>query len=132
MKRRRKLILYPKDNPKSNNVNVKIQYFGSCLGLFGERDKDSSCYRIFIELVKSSKGAEPISSQRLAYKLSLSRGTVVHHLNRLMDFGIVQEFSNRYSLVNPSLEKVIISLNEEFGKLFENLKKVAGELDKRL
>ncbi len=132
MARRRKLVLFPKEKPESTNINIQIQYFGTCLGLFGLRDKDSSCYRLFIELVKTTKVKNPISSQELAYKLNLTRGTVVHHLNRLMDSGIVRVMDNRYFLIDPSLEKVVIQLNNELEELFSNLKEIAVKLDKQL
>jgi len=67
----------------SGNTNADLQWLGNSLGLFGLRDKDSSCFRIFITLVKRSE--EPISSDEIAGRLHLSRGTVVHHLIKLMD-----------------------------------------------
>ena len=39
--------------PAQSNINKELQWLGSSLGLFGLRDKDKSCFRIFIELIKS-------------------------------------------------------------------------------
>ena len=75
--------------PKRGNINDELRWFGHSLGLFSDRDKDSSLYRLFIELVKSGKKNEAMTSDELAYKLNLSRGTVVHHLNKLLKSGIV-------------------------------------------
>ena len=41
--------------PEKDNLNQELQYLGESLGLFSERDKDKSCFRIFIVLVKSLK-----------------------------------------------------------------------------
>ena len=71
----------------SGNVNQELQWIGNSLGLFNLRDKDSSCFRVFITLVKRAKQNTPISSDDVAERLRLSRGTVVHHLNKLIESG---------------------------------------------
>lgn len=132
MKRKNRILILPARKPDSDNVNVQIQYIGRCLGLFGLRDKDSSCFRIFIELVKCAKQKQGQSSQELAYKLELSRGTVVHHLNRLIDAGIVKSINNRYFLKEPTLEQVVGSIETTLTELLRDLKEVAARLDEQL
>ena len=34
------------------DINRELQWLGNSLGLFNVRDKDSSCFRVFITLVK--------------------------------------------------------------------------------
>ena len=41
--------------PETPSLNEELQWFGSSLGLFNLRDKDKSCFRIFIELLKATK-----------------------------------------------------------------------------
>jgi len=65
-----------------DNVNEELRWLGNSLGLFGLRDRDSSCFRIFITLLRQTKRNEVVSSDKIAERLSLSRGTVVHHLNK--------------------------------------------------
>ena len=69
----------------SGNVNQELQWVGNSLGLFNLRDRDSSCFRVFITLVKRAKQNTPITSDDVADRLRLSRGTVVHHLNKLKE-----------------------------------------------
>jgi len=40
--------------PRQHDINEELKWFGQSLGLFSERDKDSSLYRLFVELLKSS------------------------------------------------------------------------------
>jgi len=122
----------PLEKPEEDNINIQIQYFGRCLGLFGLRDKDKSCFRLFVELVKVAKEERPISSQELTFRLNLSRGTVVHHLNRLIDAGIVKCEDNRYQLKEASLEHVVDSVDKELSVLMNNLKEIAKKLDEQL
>src|SRR3989344_162695 len=91
--------------PRYKNINEELQWFGNALGLFGMRDKDKSCFRLFIELLKLSRKQQQSSSDELAERLGLTRGTVVHHLNKLMESGIVVHEHNHYMLRVDSLKQ---------------------------
>ena len=80
------------------NINQELQWIGSSLGLFNLRDKDSSCFRVFIILVRTARQNKPLTSDEIAEKLRLSRGTVVHHLTKLMEAGIVLRERKGYLL----------------------------------
>ena len=81
-----------------NNVNQELQWLGNSLGLFNLRDRDSSCFRVFITLVKRAKRNEVLSSDEIAHRLNLTRSTVVHHLTKLIDSGIVVREKGGYLL----------------------------------
>lgn len=117
--------------PKSN-VNQELQWIGNSLGLFGLRDKDSSCFRIFITLIKRTQVNNPLSSDEIAERLNLTRGTVVHHLNKLMDSGIVIREKNGYLLREHNLSKVIDNIKQDMDRMFFELKEVAKKIDKKL
>jgi predicted transcriptional regulator len=125
----RKVTIVKIRKPRHKELNQDLQWFCSTLGLFSMRDKNSSCFRIFIELLKSAKRSEPISSDELGYKLGLTRGTVVHHLNRLIDSGMVIVENNRYFLRVSNLEELVDVIKDDTAKVFENLKEVAKDLD---
>jgi len=118
--------------PTQKNVNDKLQWFGNSLGLFNLRDKDKSCYRIFIELLKATKKGTPLSSDDLAAKLGLSRGTVVHHLSKLMDAGIVIIEDNKYILRVDNLKSLVAELEKDVKRMTDDLKDIADEIDKSL
>lgn len=118
--------------PAVKNINQELQWFGTSLGLFNLRDRDKSCFRIFIELLKAAKYKIPLSSDELAYRLSLSRGTVIHHINKLMDAGIVIYYKNRYMLRVDNLEALIDEVEKDIKRTCENLKSIAKEIDTTL
>lgn len=115
-----------------NNVNEELRWLGNSLGLFGLRDRDSSCFRVFITLLKRTKGNEAVSSDEIAERLRLSRGTVVHHLTKLMNSGIVVREREGYLLRENNLEGVIKDMKRETEAMFEELKEVAKEIDEGL
>ena len=118
--------------PAQKNINQELQWLGSSLGLFNLRDKDKSCFRLFIELVKTTRENKPLTSDELAYKLSLSRGTVVHHLHKLLDSGIVVQARKGYVLRVHSLQELIDEVERDMERTFSDLKNMAEEIDRGL
>lgn len=127
-----KITLLKLRREHSDNVNRELQWLGNSLGLFNLRDRDSSCFRIFISLVRKAKKNEPTSSDRIAEQLSLTRGTVVHHLTRLMDSGLVIKEGRRYILRERDLQQVIEDLQKDMDFVFSELGEVAKEIDEKL
>jgi len=118
--------------PVQKNVNQELQWLGSSLGLFNLRDKDKSCFRVFIEMLKSAKKGIPLSSDELAYMLCLSRGTVIHHINKLIDSGIVVPAHKGYILRVDNLKELIGEVEKDLSRTCDELKKMAEDIDKSL
>jgi predicted transcriptional regulator len=116
--------------PNRQNINDGLQWFGSSLGLFNLRDKDKSCFRLFIELLRAAKNNYSMTSDELAERLKLSRGTIIHHLNKLIDSGLVVTERNRYILRTDSLSGLIKELEKDTSRLLEDIKHTASVLDK--
>jgi len=129
MRYSRKITIINITPPKIEDVNHDLQYFGTSLGLFGLRDKDRSCYRVFVELLKAAKMKAGLTSDELAFRLDLSRGTVVHHLNKLMDAGIAIRSRGRYYLREDNLQVVVEELKKDLEENMKNLMHVAKEID---
>ncbi len=114
------------------DINNDLQWFGSSLGLFNLRDKNSSCFRVFIELLKSSRKQRPLSSDQLAYMTGLSRGTVIHHINRLIESGMVVSEKRGYILRVSNLKVLIDEIEKDMKRTFDDLKEMAKQIDKEL
>ena len=127
-----KITIISTRRPKSRNVNDELRWLGLSLGLFNLRDKDQSCFRVFIELLKSAKSQTLMSSDEIAYKLNLSRGTVVHHINRLMRSGLVVSDKKKYALRVDSLDSLIDEIEKDVNRSIAEMKQVAREVDKYL
>ena len=118
--------------PAVKNVNQELQWLGSSLGLFNLRDKDKSCFRVFIELIKNAKKGIPLSSDELAYRLDLSRGTVVHHIHKLLESGIVVQAPKGYILRIDSLRELIDEVEKDLRRTCNDLREMAEEIDENL
>jgi len=118
--------------PTYLDINQELQWLGNSLGLFGIRDRDSSCFRVFITLVKRSKSNQITSSDEIAERLGLTRGTVVHHLTRLMDSGIVIREKGGYILREADLQRLVKDLTRDVENMLTELQDVAKEIDQKM
>ena len=128
----RKITIVTVRRPAEENINQELQWLGQSLGLFNLRDRDKSCFRTFIELLKAAKLRHPLTSDELAFRLDLSRGTVIHHINHLMGSGLVINEGNRYMLRVDNLRQLVDEVEEDMLRSFRNLKEIAEKVDKRL
>jgi len=117
---------------KDDTLNEQLQWFGQALGLFNARDREGSCFRVFIELLKAAKYRQPMSSDDIAFRLDLSRGTVVHHINKLMESGLVITHGRGYMLRVNSLDMLVDEIKNDVDRTLTTLKDVAQRLDEHL
>ncbi len=116
--------------PSYRNINDELQWFGTSLGLFNLRDKDKSCFRIFIELLKAARTKQGLTSDELASKLHLTRGTVIHHVNKLMESGLVIHSKSHYLLRVDNLKALVEEVEKDIQRTTADLKKIAEDIDK--
>ena len=129
---RQRITIVTIRKPAEPNINQELQWLGSSLGLFNLRDRDKSTFRVFIELLKSAKGHNLVSSDELAARLVLSRGTIIHHINKLIESGLVIHEGNQYTLRVENLTDLIEELEKDIKRTCEDLRQVAQEIDRRL
>ena len=118
--------------PAEKTINQELQWLGTSLGLFNLRDRNKSCFRIFIQLIKAAKSKKPLSSDRIAEDLNLSRGTVIHHIARLMEAGLVVHQGNKYLLRVDNLSELIEEVEKDIQRTLSDLRSVAENIDSRL
>ena len=125
-------IIIVRNRPPKKQVNEELQWLGDSLGLFSLRDKDKSCFRIFLEIIKSAKHNSPLTSDELADKLDLSRGTVIHHINRMMESGIIIHQDGRYMLRVDNLSQLVQELRKDIDRTIDDMKEIAEDIDRWL
>ena len=110
-------------------LNEELQAFSSCLGMFNKRDKESSCFRIFVHLLKER---DYLSSEQLAQRSNLSRATVIHHISRLIDSGLVMKKEKGYFLRFNSLEDLTKEIEKEVCSTFKKLREMSKRIDEEM
>jgi len=128
----KKITIIQTRRPARQSINEKLQWLANSLGLFSMRDKDNSCFRVFIELIKAAKPGVQMTSDELAYRLGLTRGTIVHHLNKLKEAGLITSTKNKYFLRVNNLKELISEVERDVDTTLRDLKSMAKDLDDQL
>lgn len=118
--------------PSQKDINKDLQWFSESLGLFNSRDKEKSCFRVFIELLKATRSQKPFTSDEIAFRANLSRATVVHHLNKLTEAGFVETLPKGYLLRVDNMESLVEEIKQDLNRYFLELEEMAKELDQEL
>ncbi|MFH1409473.1 MAG: helix-turn-helix domain-containing protein [Nanoarchaeota archaeon] len=119
-------------HPVKTSLNDDLQWLCQSLGLFSERDKDKSLFRIFVELLKSTRHKLPLTSDTLALRTGLSRGTVVHHINKLISSGLVIHEKGYYLIRVENLEALIDEIEGDISLTLEHMRAIAKKIDEAL
>ena len=128
----RKITIIKISKLDNYTLNEDLQWFSNSLGLFGDRDKEKSCFRVFLEILKISKSNRGISSDQIAITSNLSRATVIHHINTLTSKGLVISKDNRYFLRVKNLEELVDLIKSDTIEVLKDLKRTAKDLDDEL
>ncbi|MBI5073384.1 winged helix-turn-helix transcriptional regulator, partial [Candidatus Woesearchaeota archaeon] len=83
-------------------------------------------------LLKATKHNKSITSDELADHLALSRGTVIHHVNKLMETGLVVHEGKGYMLRVNNLSALSEELEEDIQRTCTFLKRIAQEIDDKM
>lgn len=112
----------------NQDINDELQWLSRSLGLFSERDKEKSCYRIFLVLLKENK---PMSSDELADFTNLTRATVIHHVHKLMESGLVISYHEKY-LLKDNIDRLIDDIETDLLTTMREMKKTSKQIKEKL
>ena|SRR3990167_9021267 len=114
---------------KISDLNQDIQIITQSLGLFTKRDKEKSCFRVFVEILKNKNG---MAAESITLNTNLSRATVIHHLNYLMKSGLIVKKKHKYFLRAKNVEELIRQISNDINETLDDLKKTARNIDNEL
>jgi predicted transcriptional regulator len=118
--------------PPTAEYQADLEWFCRTFGFLESRDKKKTAYFIFKALVEATVHNNGLTSDELAEKLSLTRGTMVHHLNKMMKSGLVIFHEGKYKIRERSLKNTVEEIKRDVGRVFENVLNVSETLDQTL
>jgi predicted transcriptional regulator len=118
--------------PDTVDAEKDVEWVCRSLGFLESRDKKRTAYSVFRELIESARTGEGLSSDELASKLDLARGTIVHHLKKMIKSGLVIHHEGLYKLRDRSLKSTIQEVKRDVDRIFEDLENVVETVDENL
>ena len=119
-------------SPPSVDYEKDLEWICRSLGFLGSRDKERTAYSIFRTLLEAASQSKGLSSDELAQRIGLTRGTMVHHLNKLIKSGLLIHHEGQYKLRGRSLVNTIEEVQRDMNRVFENLAGIARTVDQAL
>ncbi len=105
-----------------------IEALCEAAGIVSGRDTDRTVVQVFRTVVKYSR-SDGIGGSELSELSGVNRITCLHHLKRLEEAGIVERENRRYHLRNENLQMTMHELRKQALTMFEDLEKMAAEID---
>ncbi|MCW3996553.1 MAG: winged helix-turn-helix domain-containing protein [Candidatus Bathyarchaeota archaeon] len=118
--------------PSTADYTADLEWFCRTFGFLESRDKQKTAYLIFKSLVEAAAHNTGLTSDELAEKLGLTRGTMIHHLNKLMKSGMVIFHEGKFKLRERSLKVTVEEIHRDINRLFENVVEIAETIDHTL
>ncbi|MFH0860110.1 MAG: ArsR family transcriptional regulator [Candidatus Altiarchaeota archaeon] len=119
------------EKPFEKDIQNDLDWLCSCLGFCSETQQKTAS-QVFKELIgEISNGRKP-SSTELSSEVGMSRGAVIHQLNRLAQAGLIRKEGRTYVLRGGSVYRTIKEVERDIMRVFEDLGAIALEIDEQL
>jgi len=117
------IIIHPKPDDE-------LEQFCRSLQIVTRRDTDGTVTTV-IRTMMTEFPQDSVGSTELAQKTNLNRVTILHHLKRLQDAGIVQKYERRYRLSPHGFGEVVRKMREQTEQMFSQAQDLARKLDEQ-
>lgn len=119
------------EKPFEKDIEKDMDWLCSCLG-FCKETQQKIAPQLFKKIVEHiSKGEKPTSTQ-LSTEVGMSRGAVIHQLNRLIAAGLIRKDGRGYCLRGGSIYRTIKEVEHDMQWIFEDLEQMALDIDEQL
>jgi predicted transcriptional regulator len=120
-------------SPAPGSLDDDIDFICKSFGYFTLRDKQDTAGKIFRLFVKECcSNSEGLTSDDIADELTISRGSVVHHINNFIQTGLIVKENNRYRLRSSSVQKSVEEVLLDIDRIFTQINKIAVDIDEKL
>jgi predicted transcriptional regulator len=118
--------------PVKNKLNEDIEWICNSLGFVTSRDHDKTAFRILKALIQSAKEGGGLTSEELTAYVEPTIGSVIYHLKKLMNAGLVVKLDSSYELRMNSFLKTIEEIERDISGALADIKKIAKDIDDKV
>jgi predicted transcriptional regulator len=130
-KRTFELIIRKVEPPFSKSVQDDLDWICQSFGFFEEIDKEKTASSVFKEIVRATEKGKPVNSTDLAKNVGMSRGSVINHLNNLIQSGLIVKDGRFYMARSQSMFRTIEEIEEDIDRIFDRMKQRARYIDEK-
>ncbi len=116
--------------PSSRNPDAVISWFCEALGLSNQNDPESIESEILKRFLLAASKNAGISSSGIKLGKGIPRSTIIYHLNRLVESGLVVKRGRKYYMRSQALATSIEEIEYDIDREFQRMIDVAREFDR--
>lgn len=124
-----KIVIKRVERPFSGSFEKEFEWLCRSLGFLEPIDKGKIASGIFRAVVVATEKGDPLTSNQIAEKVDMSRGSVVNHLNNLQRSGLVVRNGRQYLARSRSMFHTIEEIEEDIDRIFSRMKRIAKDID---
>jgi DNA-binding transcriptional ArsR family regulator len=118
--------------PPTKKLNEDINWVARSFGFLETRDSAQTAAKIFKTLLNLSREGNGLTSDEIAEKVGVTRGAIIHHLNKMMSSGLIILQSGQYKLRGRSLRRTVKEVRQDLIRVLEKIEEIAGCIDDEL
>ena len=120
------------EKPDQNDAEGIIRWFCDVFGLSSPEDENPVEEQILKSFVEAARDGKGLSSSELDLETKLARSTVIYHLNRFRDAGLIVKRGRKYYLRAGKMENVIQEVGYDLERELRGLIDASKRLDMML
>jgi hypothetical protein len=117
------------EKPDQNDAEGIIRWFCDVFGLSNPEDENPVEVQILKSFVEAARDGKGLSSGELDLETKLARSTIIYHLNRFRDAGLLVKKGRKYYLRAGEMEKVIQEIGYDLERELRGLIDASKRLD---
>jgi predicted transcriptional regulator len=125
-----KIVIRDVERPDSKKPDAMLRWFLAVFDLGDGNEANGIEAQILAALVRAGHVGEGISSSELKLQPPVARSTVIYHLNRLMELGIIVKKGRKYHLRANDMSKVMEEIEYDMEREMQRMIDMAREFDK--
>ncbi len=125
-----RIVIRQVNRPSKEDINKIIEWFCEVFDLANKGNELEPA--IFREIVSSSMQGDGVTSKELTKELDMPRSTVIYHLNRFIDTGLVVRKGRMYQLRSEDLASTIEDIQADMFREFGRMISLAQRMDEML
>lgn len=124
------IIVRRVERPIRKDLEDELDWICQSFGFFEPIDKEKTAATIFKLLVRAAESGKPLTSSDLAGMVNMSRGSVINHLNNLIQSGLIVKQGRYYYPRSKSIYRLIKEVEDDILSTLQRMERTAHEIDK--
>ncbi|MDE1798372.1 MAG: winged helix-turn-helix transcriptional regulator [Candidatus Micrarchaeota archaeon] len=115
--------------PPRPEKDDELERFCRSMQLVTRRDMDGTATTVLRAILEETPD-QPVGSSELAARTRINRVTIIHHLNRLEEVGLVEHTEHKYRLSVAGFGEMVRKIRADTEKMLDEAEELAREIDK--